>query len=153
MVCTFSPLITSIPPYPTFPVLFGGGAENFLPSGSYKGQDYYDLFAKAGYNVVYNNTELQQIDNQKRALGIFSKSNMAKWLDRKVYPENLVGLKNSPTGDGTDAVDQPGLKEMTLKAIDILATRSKKDEDQGWFLMSEAASIGMFSASILMTTS
>lgn len=96
-------------------VLFGGGAENFLPSGSYKGQNYYDLFAQAGYNAVYSNTGLQEIDDEKRALGIFSISNMAKWLDRKVSPQNLRGLKNSPTGDGTDAVDQPGLKEMTLK--------------------------------------
>jgi alkaline phosphatase len=57
-------------------VLFGGGAENFLPAGSYKGQNYYDLFAKRGYNVVHNNTELQKIDNTKRALGIFTQSNM-----------------------------------------------------------------------------
>lgn len=125
-------------------MLFGGGAESFLPSGSYKGQNYYDLFAKAGYNVVHNNTQLHEIDNKKRALGIFSINNMAKWLDRQVYPKNLRGLKNSPTGDGTDAVDQPGLKEMTLKAIDILTTRSKEDKDQGWYLMSEAASIGAF---------
>jgi len=53
--------------------------------------------------------------------------------------ENLKGQKNSPTGDGSDATDQPGLKEMTLKAIDILQARSKKN--QGWFMMSEAASI------------
>jgi len=46
---------------------------------------------------------------------------------------NLKGQKNSPTGDGTDATDQPGLKEMTLKAIDILQARTKNDE--GWFLM------------------
>jgi len=44
----------------------------------------------------------------------------------------LKGLKDSPTGDGTDATDQPGLKEMTLKAIDILQARSK---GQGWFMM------------------
>ncbi|EEB97660.1 hypothetical protein MPER_02979, partial [Moniliophthora perniciosa FA553] len=65
-------------------------------------------------------------------------SNMAKWLDRNVYPENLRHQKNSPTGDGTDAVDQPGLKDMTLKAIDILQARSN---GKGWFMMSEAASI------------
>lgn len=63
----------------------------------------------------------------------------AKWLDRNVLKSNLAGQKNSPTGDGTDATDQPGLKDMTLKAIEILQTRSKKNE--GWFLMSEAASI------------
>jgi alkaline phosphatase len=44
----------------------------------------------------------------------------------------LKNQKNSPTGDGTDATDQPGLKEMTLKAIDILQARSK---GQGWFMM------------------
>lgn len=52
----------------------------------------------------------------------------------QVYPENLVGLANSPTGDGTDALDQPGLKQMTLKAIDILQERSKVN-DSGWFMM------------------
>jgi alkaline phosphatase len=59
-------------------VLFGGGAENFLPGGSYQGKNYYDEFAKKGYNVVYNNTGLQAIDNKKRALGIFSQSNMVR---------------------------------------------------------------------------
>jgi len=58
----------------------------------------------------------------------------AKWLDRQVYPQNLLNQKNSPTGDGTDAVDQPGLKEMTLKAIDILQTRAD-EQGTGWFMM------------------
>ena len=57
-------------------VLFGGGAENFLPSGSLDGQNYYDLFADAGYNVVYNKTQLDELDTSKRALGIFSTGNM-----------------------------------------------------------------------------
>ncbi|KZV83408.1 alkaline phosphatase-like protein [Exidia glandulosa HHB12029] len=122
-------------------VLFGGGAENFLPTGSFQGKNYYDEFKKAGYGVAFDNKSLQTLDNKKRALGIFSISNMAKWVDRQVLKKNLFGLKNSPTGDGTDAVDQPGLKEMTLKAIDILHARSKADKNQGWYLMSEAASI------------
>lgn len=63
---------------------------------------------------------------------------MAKWLDRNVYPKNLLGQHNHPDGSDKDADDQPGLKEMTLKAIDILDTRTRKE---GWFLMSEAASI------------
>lgn len=44
------------------------------------------------------------------------------------------------TGKLTDfhSYDQPGLKEMTLKAIDILTKRSK-DRDTGFMLMSEAA--------------
>jgi alkaline phosphatase len=47
-------------------------------------------------------------------------------------PENLKNQENSPLGDGTDALDQPGLKDMTLKAIDILHSRSK---GKGWFMM------------------
>jgi alkaline phosphatase len=123
-------------------VLFGGGAENFLPGGSYyKGKNDYDKFANKGYDVVHTATDLQKLPNDKRALGIFTQSNMAKWVDRQIYPQNLHGLKNSPLNDTTDAIDQPWLKEMTIKTIDILHERSK-DKNQGWYLMSEAASIG-----------
>jgi len=103
--------------------------------------NYYDVFSKAGYSLVSNKTELQATSDSERTLGIFSTSNMEKWLDRNVYTDNLVGAENSPDCRGTDALDQPGLKEMTLKAIDILDTRAKEDGDKGWFLMSEAASI------------
>lgn len=120
-------------------VLFGGGAEQFFPGkDSFRGKDYYAEFAKKGYNVVQNNTALQKTSNDKKTLGIFSVFNMAKWLDRNVYTANLVGNKDSPDGSKGSADDQPGLKEMTLKAIDILQTRHC---DKGWFLMSEAASI------------
>ena len=120
-------------------VLFGGGAENFLPGpGSYKGQDYYKLFADAGYSVVLNNTALSAAPKDKKTLGVFSVSNMNVWLDRNVYKKNLLGNSNSPDGKKGNATDQPGLKEMTLKAIDILHERH---QDKGWFLMSEAASI------------
>ncbi|KAG6909055.1 hypothetical protein DXG01_002207 [Tephrocybe rancida] len=122
-------------------VVFGGGAEQFIAGpGSPGGQDYYKAFANKGYNVVYSNTELQKVSNDKKVLGIFSKSNMAKWVDRHVFPENLKNQKNAPNGDGTDALDQPGLKEMTIKAIDVLQARQKKG-NTGWFMMSEAASI------------
>ncbi|KAK2746067.1 hypothetical protein FQN57_003407 [Myotisia sp. PD_48] len=119
-------------------VLFGGGAEDFLPEDSYKGQNYYDLFQKKGYSLSWNNTALSQASNKTRALGVFSTGVMAKWLDRNIYPKNLKDQKNYPDGSDKDADDQPGLKEMTLKALDILNTRSRK---KGFFLMSEAASI------------
>ncbi|KAF7291995.1 Alkaline phosphatase [Mycena indigotica] len=122
-------------------VIFGGGAEQFFPgSGSYNGTDMYKAYAAAGYQLVYNNTQLQSAKNNQKTLGIFSTSVLPKWIDRNIYPKNLVGLKNSPLGDGGDALDQPGLKAMTLKAIDILQARSKKS-GTGWFMMSEAASI------------
>jgi len=120
-------------------VLFGGGAEQFIPGKtSFQGKDYYAAFAAKGYNVVQNNTALQKASNKTKTLGIFSVSNMAKWLDRNVYTANLVGNKDSPDGSKGSATDQPGLKEMTVKAIDILQARNS---DKGWFLMSEAASI------------
>lgn len=119
-------------------VIMGGGAELFLPSGSWEGLDMYEEFKKEGYNVVFNNKDLAETSTHDKTLGIFCKSNMAKWVDRQILPENLRGHKDSPTGDGTDATDQPGLKEMTLKAIDILQDRSRGN---GWFLMSEAACI------------
>ncbi|KAH9481356.1 Alkaline phosphatase H [Psilocybe cubensis] len=121
-------------------VIFGGGAEQFIAGkGSPNGTDFYKAFETKGYNVIYSNTELKSAPVKEKTLGIFSTGNMAKWIDRNVLTENLNGLKNSPTGDGSDATDQPGLKDMTLKAIDILQARTKRNS--GWFMMSEAASI------------
>ncbi|KIX94153.1 uncharacterized protein Z520_10179 [Fonsecaea multimorphosa CBS 102226] len=120
-------------------VLFGGGAEQFYPGkGSFQGKDYYQEFAKQNYTVVLNNTALQTSDNSSKHLGIFSVSNMAKWLDRNVYPENLNKSSTAPDGSKGAATDQPGLKEMTLKALEVLQTRHG---DSGFFIMSEAASI------------
>ncbi|KAK7687957.1 hypothetical protein QCA50_009176 [Cerrena zonata] len=122
-------------------VIFGGGAEQFVAGkGSWEGKDFYQEFAKAGYNVVQNKTQLEGLSGSKKALGIFTVSHLSKWLDRHVYTNNLSGQKNSPTGDGSDATDQPGLKDMTLKAIEILHAQAKKN-NTGFFLMSEAASI------------
>lgn len=124
-------------------VLFGGGAENFCPPSAggktYQGLDYYKVFSDAGYKLVNSNTSLQAASNKERTLGVFSTSNMAKWLDRNVYTDNLKNVKSAPDCSGKDATDQPGLKEMTLKAIDILQERATGNK--GWFLMSEAASI------------
>ncbi|KAF2664968.1 alkaline phosphatase [Microthyrium microscopicum] len=123
-------------------VLFGGGAENFYNSSlgglTYLNRDQYAEAKKKGYGVVYNNTDLQKLPNNQRALGVFSVSNMAKWLDRNVFTTNLKNQNNSADGLKKDAIDQPGLKEMTLKAIDIVSARSN---GSGWFVMSEAASI------------
>lgn len=122
-------------------VIFGGGAEQFYPPSlggrTYQGKDYYEEFAKQDYQIIHNRTALLSAKSSEKALGIFTVSNLAKWLDRNVYRQNL-NQSLSPTGDKKPALDQPGLKEMTLKAIDILEARSG---DKGWFLMSEAASI------------
>lgn len=120
-------------------VFFGGGAEQFFAGkGSYQGKDYYQEFAKKGYTVSWNKTALAAADPSKKALGVFCKSNLPVWLDRNVYKDNLKNLKNDPSGGSGDAADLPGLKEMTLKAVDVL---HKRGGDKGFFLMSEAASV------------
>jgi alkaline phosphatase len=128
-------------------VLFGGGAENFYPPSlggkTFLNRDYYQEFSKKGYAIAQNKTSLTALKNDTRALGIFSVSNMAKWLDRNVYKNNLKNQNNTADGLKKDATDQPGLLEMTIKAIDILSARSK---DKGFFLMSEAASVSLFSS-------
>ncbi|OQE20659.1 hypothetical protein PENFLA_c016G07155 [Penicillium flavigenum] len=117
-------------------VLLGAGAENFVKSEETR--DYYKLFAEKGYNVAWNNTALDNAPSDEKLLGVFSTDNLPTWLDRNVYQSNLYNQSNYPDGSDRDADDLPGLKEMTLKAVDVLDKRHRKD---GWFLMSEAASI------------
>lgn len=120
-------------------VLFGGGAEYFIPGeDSYNGTDFYKAFQEEGYQVVHDKTQLASADTAKKTLGIFTVGNLAKWVDRNVFPENLKGHGDHPSGDGSDAVDQPGLKDMVTKAVDVLQARSG---GEGWFMMAEAASI------------
>ncbi|KAI1358896.1 alkaline phosphatase [Xylaria arbuscula] len=120
-------------------VWFGGGAEQFFPGDdSYRGQDYYAKFAAAGYDISMNKTSLLELGNSSKALGIFCRSHLPVWLDRNVYKDNLAAFTNDPTGAEAPALDLPGLKDMTLKAVDIL---HKRGGDKGFFLMSEGASI------------
>ncbi|RDW78317.1 putative pho-2 alkaline phosphatase [Coleophoma crateriformis] len=120
-------------------VFFGAGAEQFIPgSGSYQNKNYYTEFANAGYSVSLNKTSLLKASNTTKALGIFCTSNLPVWLDRNVYTGYLNTTTNDPSGNKKPALDLPGLKEMTLKAIDILHARGG---DKGFFMMSEAASI------------
>lgn len=119
-------------------VFFGGGAEQFFPGeDSYLGKDYYEEFAKKGYSISLNKTALLAADPKERALGVFCQSNLPVWLDREIFTENL-NVENDPLGGSGSALDLPGLKDMTLKAVEILSTRGG---DDGFFLMSEAASV------------
>ncbi|KAI7785493.1 alkaline phosphatase [Diaporthe eres] len=120
-------------------VYFGGGAEQFLPgSGSYQGKDYYAEFAAQDYAISLNKTSLLELSNNSKALGVFCRSNFPVWLDRNVFPDVLKTFTNDPAGTKAPALDLPGLKDMTLKAVDIL---NERGGDKGFFLMSEAASI------------
>jgi alkaline phosphatase len=50
-----------------------GGAEQFIAgAGSPNGTDYFKAFQAAGYDIVYNKTELLAAGDDKKTLGIFS---------------------------------------------------------------------------------
>ncbi|OWP02871.1 hypothetical protein B2J93_3451 [Marssonina coronariae] len=126
-------------PYSGADVFFGGGAEQFIAGKtSYQGRDYYEEFKNEGYAVAMNKTSLEALGNDTKALGIFCTSNLPVWLDRNVYTANLHKTTNDPSGSKQPALDLPGLKDMTLKAIDILHARGGS---KGFFMMSEGASI------------
>lgn len=127
-------------------VLFGGGGADFLAKPSNGNVSQIKRWQDQGYKFVTDNTTLHEIGDEDRALGLFSTSTMPTWLDRHVYKDNLnntatFGAYNSANATFTKPnVDSPGLKEMTLKAIDILHKRSQKN-DVPWLMMSEAASV------------
>lgn len=124
-------------------VLFGGGGSHFVAKTSNGNVSKIDKFLAKGYEFVTTNSSLFDIGNSKRALGLFSASTLPTWVDRHVFPENLPTFRAYDETNKTftaPSKDVPGLKEMTLKALDILTSRSKAD-GTNFMLMSEAASI------------
>ncbi|MCF6335600.1 MAG: alkaline phosphatase, partial [Spirochaetales bacterium] len=99
-------------------VLLGGGTKYFGPAKQ-DGVDMIEKFKESGYRYVTTRDELMNISGTGKLLGLFSRSYMNYKTDRDEYIST-----------------EPSLKEMTMKALDILS----KDPD-GFFLMSEGARI------------
>ena len=76
-------------PWQGVDLLFGGGAENFLPSASNGNVSQFDRWAEYGYQVGHTNAELEAFDNAQRALGIFTQGNISTWLDQHVFTDTL----------------------------------------------------------------
>lgn len=114
-------------------VILGGGLQYFLPleaPGS-KRKDNVNLveeYKAAGYQFATTATELKGLSSDKPILGLFNMNNMNVYMDRAFLPKNPKVLKNFQ--------DEPGLVEMTKKAIDVL-----DNNPNGFFLMSEGGSI------------
>ncbi|CAO3620128.1 unnamed protein product [Cunninghamella echinulata] len=126
---------------PVLPDVFlGGGAEYFSGKNSLKGNNYYDLLKKAGYKTVFDKKELKKYNGEDKLFGSFRQGNLDVWLERNIYINNTVGNGAAPDNSGRDALgsDQPGLEDMTIKALEVLKKRGGED---GFFLMSEAASV------------
>lgn len=91
-----------------------------------KRKDSKNLITKAqkdGYQVAFNREQLASADNDGKLLGLFSHSGMDNGI-------RYTAKKNDPKRT------QPSLKEMTMKALDVLS----QDED-GFFLMIEGGQI------------
>ncbi|WP_211227590.1 alkaline phosphatase [Chitinibacter tainanensis] len=106
-------------------VLMGGGWQFFRPTGASgvrtDGRDLIAELQAKGYTYAASGSQLAAVDgkNTSKLLGLFNKSHLSYELDR---------VKGK--------LDEPSLKDMTLKAIEVLA---KKPE--GFFLMVEGGRI------------
>lgn len=114
-------------------VILGGGSRHFIPMdvpGS-KRKDNVDViksFEDLGYSFSGTKTELENTpESADKLLGLYQLDNMNVYIDRSV-------IKNPKVLKGFN--DQPGLVEMTEKAIDTLSKN-----DNGFFLMVEGACV------------
>ncbi|KAI9493876.1 alkaline-phosphatase-like protein [Zychaea mexicana] len=122
-------------------VWLAGGAEYFKGESALNGTDYYSLMEdKYGYQVVMNKKDLNKYHDDDKLLGVFRTGNLDAWMERNIFVNNTVGNGAAPNLSGNDALgsDQPGLDDMTIKALEVLKKRGGED---GFFLMSEAASV------------
>ncbi|MGE3510473.1 MAG: alkaline phosphatase [Vicinamibacterales bacterium] len=116
-------------------VLFGGGRQFFVPStvtdeegGTGSRPDGRDLraeFRGRGYSYVWNTAGFNALTpGQLPVLGLFERSHMEYEYDR-----------------ASDTGGEPSLTEMTVKAIELLAGRSRRGRQDGYFLMVEGGRI------------
>ncbi|KAI9311860.1 alkaline-phosphatase-like protein [Dichotomocladium elegans] len=128
----------------TTPVLpdvwLAGGAEYFKGPLSLNKTNYYDVLARKGYQLVFNKKELLNYHDGNKLFGSFRINNLDTWIERNIFVNNTVGNKAAPDLSGKDQLgsNQPGLADMTIKALEVLKKRGGND---GFFLMSEAASV------------
>jgi len=115
-------------------VLMGGGLASLLPKseeGSRRDddRDLVEEFQAEGYLFASTRSELAKVTEESpdRLLGLFHNRNLNVYLDREqVRDPGVLG----------DWDDQPTLMEMTSAALRVL-----EKNDEGFFLMVEAASI------------
>jgi alkaline phosphatase len=120
-------------------VLFGGGRQFFVPTsvtddegGTGSRTDGRDLraeFQAQGYSYVYNTAGFNGLTKRSLpVLGLFERSHMEYEYDRP-----------------SDAGGEPSITDMTLKAIELLSSGSRKNSrhspDRGYFLMVESGRI------------
>jgi alkaline phosphatase len=104
--------------YQGLDLVLGGGSNLLRKDLRPDKEDLQAVLENRGYTIVSNQAELDA-HKQGRLFGLFASGSMAADLDRKEF-----------------APKQPTLKEMTIKAIELLS----KDPD-GFFLMVEGSQV------------
>lgn len=115
-------------------IIWGGGRRFFVPSGTTDeegeggsrtdGRDLRDEFQLAGYSYAWNQGDFDALTvSDLPSLGLFDRSHLEWEADR-----------------AGDVGGEPGLAEMTAKAVDLLE-QATADSDRGYFLMVESGRI------------
>lgn len=99
-------------------VAFGGGSKVFEKAYEQSGENYADLLKDRGYEVIYDQTDMEGI-HSGRVVGLFAE-------------ENLPALKDG-RGDY--------LARATEKALEILTANVKADKKEGFVMMVEGSQI------------
>lgn len=135
-------------------VILGGGQKHFSPAAEGSEQSVLDLARDNGFQVVTTADALAARNPEQRLLGLFSPSTMPVRLQGEggrtaEAPEpSLLNHVHRYLGEVTlpavmscepnpDAARVPSLRQMTEAALDHLS----RDNDRGFFLMIESASI------------
>lgn len=135
-------------------VILGGGQKHFAPTMEAGEQSVLSLAQSNGYQTVDHAEQLNNLEADKKLLGLFSPStmptrlrgqdgriaekpepsllNMIDWRLGSVELPSPMTCENNPEFSG-----MPSLKQMTDAALTQLSQRS----DKGFFLMVESASI------------
>lgn len=132
-------------------VWMGGGRESFDPDVRADGRDMVAEFAKLGFKLVTNKSELASVNaSDGRVLGLFKRNDGITTHSSRIRPSavshmNVAYDKLGLTRPGSEPLpswgaykEQPMLEVMTQKAIEVLGGPSG---DQPFYLMVEAASI------------
>ena len=135
-------------------VILGGGSKHFAPTAEGKTVSVGELAQQNGFQVLTTAAELASADSNQRLLGLFSESTMPVRLrgeDGREAEEpepSLLNYLHAYLGDVTlpepmicepnpAFAGMPSLRQMTDAALTHLA----RDNDRGFFLMIESASI------------
>jgi alkaline phosphatase/streptomycin-6-phosphatase len=118
-------------------VLLGGGRARFeqtITGGPDAGKNVVQSAQARGYQYVTDAAGLREVNDRRPVLGLFNSGNMSlEWSG----PAASLGKGNTPVActENQRPANEPGLADMTRKAISLLENR------HGFFLQVEGASI------------